>query len=579
MHLDDSLLTKLIAGELHWMRRVFALLHLLMCPRCRARKSELEAHYAMKAMVAYKQVHRDRDMDRMLSEVARQKFLDRCDQRIEQHYKQRGRTEGAPATTLHERFSMNPALAIAVACSLMAVVSFGVWFQQRTPSITSNQFLVKAVRWEQPGSYHEGSVVFQRVRITAARRSSERSIYRDPTGRRRPRAIALAANEQQLKTKLAGAGVNWDDPLSASGYQRWRELQQTGEDEIHRTEGHTLTLRTKAASGLVAEESLTVTDTDYRPVIRTVEFRDKERVEIAELEYKVLPWDKVASDAFEPIGGLEQANSLSAPNNVIPFPHIAEELTEGQLDEVELGARMVLNRMRADAGEQIEIHRMPQGVEVSGYVESDSRKRELLAQLDMLPHVTPAIRSASDANRGSGSVTGIPPSIKTGEMPLEVSPFDMYLRSRGYSVAAISSLSQRLFDTALRISQESKALSELKAQFSANGQRTLLAAATLSELRYSHRERLETAIEDERKILAEIGCPEESHALSQSTGQPLASLAEKHLELSKELTATNHPAARKAETILPDLLASLRILRAEENQSHAQRTMVRDGRN
>jgi hypothetical protein len=573
--LDDLRLTKLIGEQLSWTERMFVQFHLAICSRCCARKKALETHYATKGEARYKRL-----FDGTFGTPpagADEKFLERLDRCIAQNTQQRESDGAFSSAPLLGRISMNPALATAIVCSLIAVVSFGVWLHQRTPGITSAQFLMNASRWEQSSTYGENTVVFQRVRIKTPHATLQRAIYRDPSGRRRPRQVALAADEQQLRNKLAGAGVNWDDPLSASGYQRWREFQQTIKDDVRRTGEHALTLRTTAQTGPVAEESLTVTDTDFRPIIRTVEFRDQERVEIAELEYKALPWDRVDQSAFEPLGGLDRASGLPVPSNVIPFPR---ELTEGQLDEAELGARMVLNRAHADVGEQIELHRSPRGIDVTGYVESDKRKQELAAQLDMLPNVTSSIRSASDANAASGDTSGVAPSIKTAEMLGQVSSLATYLYARGYNATAINNLSQRLFEAALHISQESNALAELDARFTNGESRTLVATATLSELRYSHRERLDTAIEQESKLLAEIGGSGPSHMTSQMPAGHLASLADRHLALCKEMTATDYTAPpRKAETILLDLRDALRGLRAEETHRQTPGAVARDGRN
>ncbi len=102
--------------------------------------------------------------------------------------------------------------------------------------------------------------------------------------------------------RLQDAGLNWDAPLFASGYQDWHDRQRVREDRISRAGRHLIRLTTTIPSGTVAEQSLTVRDTDFHPVQRTVALRNSETIEIAEVDYAVLPWTSVSPDTFEPLG-------------------------------------------------------------------------------------------------------------------------------------------------------------------------------------------------------------------------------------------------------------------------------------
>src|SRR6201999_3377303 len=88
------------------------------------------------------------------------------------------------------------------------------------------------------------------------------------------------------------------EPLSASGYQDWHDRQRVRQDEIARAGKHLIRLTTTIPSGSIATQSLTVRDTDFHPVARTVAFRDSETVEIAEVSFQVLPWAAVDTSLF-----------------------------------------------------------------------------------------------------------------------------------------------------------------------------------------------------------------------------------------------------------------------------------------
>jgi hypothetical protein len=465
---------------------------------------------------------------------------------------------------------MNPSLVTCVVLCVAAMISFSVFlWQQRVLNITSNAFLVRAERWDRASLSTSNGVVYQAVRITAAGRTMDRSIYRDTQGKRRPRRVELSERDEQLKVALVQAGVDWDEPISASSYQEWHDHQHVREDHITRAGSHLLRLTTQVPEGYVSEQSLTVRDSDFHPVRRTIAFRDSGTVEIAELDFKLLPWSSVDASVFEPIGSIESAG-MPSPSRVLALPRMPERLSEGQLDEIELGARLRLNQLHADSGEQIEIARMEQGIEVRGLVETNERKRALQAQLAGMPRVTVSIQSVSDLKNSEATNDGVK-SVKAAPMLDLPSPLETYLLARGQSIRGISSIEQQLFDNALTISQESKAIEDLETRFVPDGRTSVIASATLAELIYSHHERLQAALKQERELLGEI------QAMS-STGDgastrkisPLLDTAVRNLVLCKELTLANSPNTRSAETILADMSVVLDDLTADAREAYGK---------
>ncbi len=295
---------------------------------------------------------------------------------------------------------------------------------------------------------------------------------------------------------------------------------------------------------------------------RTVALRDVGTVEIAELDYKVLPWSDVSADVFEPIGNIASSSRVSgAP--VLHLPRMLQGPTSQQLDEAELGARLILNQLHADSGEQIEIRRDSDNVRVEGIVDTDERKRQLQTQLRLVPHVVASVQSVADLKNFSASA-GLT-AVQTASMPDQPSPLEIALHAHGRTVGDINSLAQRFFNVALTISQESKGIADLQTRFGPEAQRTIVAAATLSELIYSHRERLEAALKSERALLAEArGTTIQSSSSGQKTSS-LTDAADKNLALTRELTQTNSPVTRSADQILEEMSISLGDLAAAAN--------------
>ena len=241
-----------------------------------------------------------------------------------------------------------------------------------------------------------------------------------------------------------------------------------------------------------------------------------------------------------------------------------------QLDETELSARLILNQLHADTGEQIKIDRIQQRIEVEGLVETDERKRELQAHLRTVPHLMVSIRSVDELKSDPGVGEGAT-SIRTASMPDQPSPLETYLLTRGRGVSAMSVLAQQLFNSALTISQESHAIVELQAHFAAGEQKTVIASATLAELIYSHHERLRTALKQERQLLAEA---QTASASADGTSAPpvstLMDAAARNLALCRELTQTNSPAERSAENILAEMSATINDLTAATNDAYGK---------
>lgn len=515
--------------------------HLKKCPHCRARQVYLEESRTQRMLQLYGNVIRDEDIQ--LSEKPRADFILWLKVRVR---------EAVPKQPRVPRFSfvLRTVSTGATLGVLAAAFAFFFWRPQNVAEISADTFLVRAAKWETPGHAINPGVAHQAVRIKTQRQTIDRSIYWDPQGTRIPKHVTLSISTEKLRSELSRAGVDWDRPISAYSYQTWHDQQAVREDRVTRTGTHLLTLTTAVTDSTVAKESLTVRDSDFHPVVRTVAFRDNETVEIAELDFNILPWNAVDTNVFEPIGSILQTQTAVEPHlSSLHFPEIP---SPGQLDEIELSARLILNQLHADTGEQIEVHRSSQGVEVDGLVDTEERKRELKTQLAAVPRLKFSIQSMTDL-RSSPMRSDESISVQTASLPDHPSALEIYLKAQGSGVADINALAQKFFNIALRICQESRAIVDLKTRF-VHEQTSLIASATLAELLYSHHERLEEALQQERALLSETKrVPDSINADSMSDGLSLTDAATRNLSFTKELTETNAPVQRSAEEIFADM--------------------------
>jgi hypothetical protein len=546
-HLSDESMANLFCGELPLFRRLGVRCHIASCVDCRRRYEELLGPRAQRVLQIYRESLECEGL--RLTPGPRAAFARWLQLQIP-HQPQRQ----IPAPRFASAF---PAVMAGVVIGILTALSgAAIWWWQFMPNITANTLLVRAESWDVASQALRPGVVRQTVQIRTSGQTIRRPVYWDLQGRRQPRQEALSPTEEQLRSKLRQAGVSWDQPISASAYQFWHDHQHVRTDHIVRSGEHLLTLTTTVPSGVVSEESLTVRDTDFHPVTRKVGFRDSDTVEIAELEYEVLPWNAVRGDVFEPVAdttgsALESAARvpLHTPVPALPSPE--------QLDETELAARLVLDQLHADSGEQVEIHRSAQLVEVVGLVETDERKRELTAGLLTVPRLKVSIQSAAHLLKDSTLADEAVLAPETS-LPDRPSALAAYMQTRGGSLSDINALAERIFSAALSVSQESHAIDDLETHFSSAAHMPILTRATLEDLLYNHRARLEVALRQERLLLTatqDIPAPEDGSA--KAAGISLKDEASRNLVLSTELTQTNLPVERDARVIVTEMMSTI----------------------
>jgi hypothetical protein len=259
--------------------------------------------------------------------------------------------------------------------------------------------------------------------------------------------------------------------------------------------------------------------------------------------------------------------ATDVPNVLPSFQPVNPTFEE--LEETELAARLILNQLHADVGEQIEIHRTAQGVEVEGLVETDERKHELSAQLMTVPRLKISIQSAEHLRENPPPVSQVV-SVDAAAAVDQPSPLEKYLRARGRSLNDINVLSQQFFNRALTISQESNAIHDLKTRFISPELMPVIASATLEELLYSHRERLQEALRQERALVEELaGTDASGRNNASSSPDSLMVEAAKNLTLVKELTQTNLPAARSAEAIFAEMSSTAATIASAARETSA----------
>jgi len=460
---------------------------------------------------------------------------------------------------------MNPVFASVLVVLLAFGALLTIW-KRTSPAESGGEFLERAQVWDKSPGNREVGVVYQRIQIRAHSRTIERTIYRDVQRHRTPKSSQLSAQEELLKNTLAAAGVPWDEPLSVGSFKAWHDRQELKSDKVERTGDDLLTLRTSVQEGAVANESLTVRKADFHPVARSVEFRDAETVELAELDYAVLGWNAVNDSIFEPLASWPAPHPIAVPSSP----------TREELDEAELQARLALSRMNAES-EQVEVSRSSKGVLVKGIVETDARKNSLLAQLRPLPHVTASIFSLEELNARRVSERSSIAGVQEYSDLARSSPLGGFLRQQEKTTPDVNTVSQQVLDATLAVQQESSALTELSRRFPPGVHLSDQARAALNELVDRQTARLAKGLDAEEEIVRSIfalqGSPPESAApLQDGESRTLTAAAARNRALCSELISGAQSPSRPAPTIAADILTSIEEVRHRAEDSRTAMT-------
>ena len=445
---------------------------------------------------------------------------------------------------------MSPTLATSAILAVASIACLISWMQE-PPLISPDTLLHKAAMWDadvKPG------VIYQSLHVTTPSRSFDLHLYRDARGIRKRRSGNLNGGSNTFDDQLRLAGVDPGAPLSAGLYQDWHDRQRVRADRVSKAGQRFLKLTTTTPSGPVAEASLVVRASDFHPVERTIEMREPAgKIEIAELNYQMLPWDKETEALFEPeeVGAGERP---LRPTHTTPLPHLPPVLGEAQLDEAELSARLVLNRLHADNGERVNLVRGASGIRIIGVVETEERKRELESQLRRLSNVHPSLLTYREmeqqlAPAAAGSVTLAP-------VTSQPTPLQGYLEARRWSQQRIGEFSFELSRNAELINRECKAINELLGAFASGKALSVKADTALAELLSQHRDTLLELVRFEEEALSTA---REQPGAEQGPVSPTATLqalATRNVDLARELTSASGSSA-PGNSAAPETLVAL----------------------
>jgi hypothetical protein len=454
-----------------------------------------------------------------------------------------------------KKLRMKPILIGALAILL----GLGVFLASRKPpktnDVTVHAFLNGVQASDHDRIVGEPGVAIQKISVRTPQSSFEHTVYYDLQRRRHAKEDRIDAGEEQVRLELAAAGVDWQEPLSGASFVSWYMQTANHRDDVTNDGKGLLTLTTTVDAGTVADESLTVRRSDFHPVARSVRLRDSGTIEIAELDYTVVAWSAINESIFE--------SSRQQTSPVLAMPNLPSRQT---LDEAELNARLVLCGLDADSAEQLAFSRSSEEVEIRGVVETEERKRQLLAALRSVPYVQVSIFSADD-------MTSRPTAAQLGRNIREAytdvsgpSPLSVMYQAHDRAEEDASQASQQLLDVTLTIQQESSTITGLFRRFPAESDLSDRSRAMLAELLTRHFDKLDNALTAEEHLARTFEAitgqaPDGIPAQHASGAESLSAAAVRNRALITELISGSKTSLRTAREIVPEILESIAEVR------------------
>jgi DNA-directed RNA polymerase specialized sigma24 family protein len=400
-------------------------------------------------------------------------------------------------------------------------------------------------------------VVHQRLQIHTSGQTRRLDLYRDIDGHRRPEAQPLDNDERQLRAKLAEAGLDWNDPLSASGFDAWLHQSARTKDLLQRT-GDTFVVVTGTASGgPVFRESLTLRLSDLHPVARSVQFVNQENLEIAELSYEVVPWNSQNEHLFEPLPGPSSPAISDSSRHLLPtHPGVSEN----ELDIDELDVMLALEELHADT-ERLQSKRTDEGIVITGIVDSESRKQDIASRLRMIPHVISAIHSYRDFESGK-EPSSATTAVNAVSVVAEPSPLDSYCETALIARDRCQQLAYSLLTSSAILDRVTSQLDDLRRQYPPTKPLTPAAGILLNKLVTQRLDHLDLGLRQQREALLALGLEHPEAGMKQQGAHfDLHAATRQNLVLAKELVYPQNDRPRAATAIVQELAASVEEIR------------------
>lgn len=481
-HPSDEELLVYIDGELKAKTARNVQKHLARCWSCRARRDEMDQ------LIGSFVKDRKRVLDSLCPGGSE------AEARLEKQFRSRLKpllSEGVPSPRLHPLFHQviirGHFPRVSWVAGFLAACLFLALFipLNRVPSVSAHEVLQRIQASEiQKIRQVPKAVVYQKLRVTrrAAVPHREESVtwesWTDTHSQRFTQRVTDAPESSRSGGSLRGPTpsvlpllaevqevfqanhLDQRQPLSAAAYGRWRNTVRSQQEDVIETSllngDKALAIRT-AVEGphdvkKIIEGELIVREQDWHAVEQRLKVQGKSEIldyALAEKAFDVVALTSLPPSLFAdfvpPAVATAVSPKIAAP--VVSPPSEADSLA------VEIQAHYVLHQLKACLGKPLEVTRNAAGrVQVSGLVETQDEKRELLVALETVPAATKRIQTIEEAVKAEASMPSAPAELQASS---EVLPPQQSMKAQTNRLPLQDQLEQ-YFSTAKSLQTEGK---------------------------------------------------------------------------------------------------------------------------
>jgi len=368
-HPDDGALLRYADGELSAAEAKQVRAHLAACWRCRNELAELQQ--TIRDCVRYHETV----VRNCLPEPPAPWFdIYRRFEQIDAESPPRPLFERLAAGL--RRFAAQPR-RWAPATAVLVVALVVVDQLSNAPSVRAAELLRKAAAAERARPRGPRHIEF---------RTASATLTRVIGGEAAPAEWEAEAGLASLRPLFEEARYDWNDPLSAASFARWRNSLPEKHDEVvtvrdrYAPERKCYRIRTTTNSSVLVEATLNLTVAELRPVEGTMRFRNNQWVEMRELP------PPVAKGSIEE--GPRTAEKLTSSAKPEPAREpVPREIVEPVSPAEELMVLAVLHSLGADLGEPVQVAREGGRLSVTGYGVTPEIAEQIRHELAGIPGV------------------------------------------------------------------------------------------------------------------------------------------------------------------------------------------------
>lgn len=346
----------------------------------------------------------------------------------------------------HWRLVSVAGTVLLMAAALIAALSLS----SRVRPVAAEELLQRAIQGEELRLRQlPEPVVYRKLQIKRSGAAFTWESWNDAKRqqvRQRVHEKEAAAVLAELEGILRANHFDAQNPLSAAAFAAWRKaIKPKAEAVATNGNEHTLTttVQTPVALNAITEAALVVRKNDWHAValqLRVQADNEIRAYELRETAYEVLPAQALAALAEAALTGTALAKASPSPSpastaSPIAFPSASVAGTPLATASAELEVEVLerLNRANALLGEQLTLTRTSDGkLLIEGIVETDARKRELLAALQSVTS-TPTVKvDLSTVAEAAARQTASAPRkviIQDAQVAQQSIPVEMELRS------------------------------------------------------------------------------------------------------------------------------------------------------